>query len=216
VKTAPKTGPKKGSKKGPKTTLPAGTCFTLRPLIRAKCRHLTGHGPDGKKKDDVFLPSESDSWCRHLGKAGFGGLYRGSQRVPGSYMNVLCLFQGSRKGDFRVSARWRPGVSPRSWQVQKSSRIVQKSSRIVHISGLAALLAPDGTFGWILRKGRFPGLKLVLAGWSGTGPGTDLGWSWQGLGWIWDGQPGMVRDWSQGWENTQSLATNLPGICWLV
>jgi len=49
----------------------AGTGFTLRPLIRAKCRNLTGHGPDGKKKVDVFLPSESDVCVGSLGKAGF-------------------------------------------------------------------------------------------------------------------------------------------------
>jgi len=54
----------KRSKRGthftpPRSAIPGEQEYTLRPLIRAFFAKVPGQGPEGKKKTDVFLPSEN-------------------------------------------------------------------------------------------------------------------------------------------------------------
>jgi len=45
-------------------------------------------------------------------------------------MNELCLFQGSPNPEIRLSARWRPGVSPRCVRIWGGSKIELLGAKI--------------------------------------------------------------------------------------
>ena len=80
----------------------------LRPLIKNFSGNLTGHGPDGKKNTDVFLPSESYTFVRSLYQAwpfDYTGVFQVFQKNCVFFPKKLSFF-GARQTKIQASRRF--------------------------------------------------------------------------------------------------------------
>ena len=62
----------------------------LRPLIRAISCRVPGHGPGGKKKSDVFLPSETKGRVPHFRGRSNGVLAAVNQLFGSQKLEIFC------------------------------------------------------------------------------------------------------------------------------
>ncbi len=172
---------------------------------------MPGHGPDPKKKTDVFLPSEIDVLSGTLGvgqKTGPSSRYslNPDRGLPHFFREIPAPDR-----DSRVLGQAARGVSPGGSGFGLAGPVFSGNRSQGHFfrvwgwsgGGLGVALGrPPKSLAAVLFganigvRGRSLGVALGV---SRGGPGEvlgrpwGLGWSWGGLGWSWGG-PGIIHD----------------------